>query len=83
VLSERTKETIIAASVAASVSGLVSFTLQHSLLKPSVPKAVQTDAIEALRVCALFCNGHRPMAVTWESGTIASCQCDFNLEDDR
>jgi hypothetical protein len=83
-LSDRTKETIIAASVAASVSGLVSFTLQHSLLKSDVkPAAHAPDAVSSLRACALVCNGHRVGAIQWADGLISRCECDFLSEEER
>ena len=80
-LSDRTKETIIAASVAAFVSGSVSYTLQHALFKPD-PKTLahEPDALSSLRACALACNGHRVMAIQWTDGFISRCECDFSLE---
>lgn len=80
-LSERVRETILAASVAASVSGLVSFGLQRTFHTNEVPKAPAPNAVESLRHCALVCNGHRVMAIQWEGGNVSRCECDFAAEE--
>jgi len=79
-LSERTRETVIAASVAAFVSGSLGFTLQHSVFKPTEKKAPPPDAGAALAFCAKVCGSANLMAIQWTDGVVSRCECDVRIE---